>query len=106
MTKIEKELYKKLSLIVDRYIKLNTSFIDIKRYLNGKNLNIIITELYDIEYQYLKQNNGKNEKDFKKLVKYYLSILLKDRELKIKEDIEKLNNIKKFENINSIKNKK
>lgn len=98
MTNIEKELYKKLSLIIDRYIDLDTSFINIKKYFNSKNLNIIIEELYDIEFKYIKQNKNKDFKDFKKLVITYINMLLKDRELKIKDDNEKLKNIMKFSN--------
>ena len=77
---INNELKDKLSLIVDRYLQLKTPFKNIKKYLLGKNFNIILKELSLIEEMYLIQNKDKNFNDFKKLAKDTIKLLLKDRQ--------------------------
>jgi len=97
---IDKEIRYKISLIVDRYLQLKTSFKNIKKYLLGKGFNIILNDLLLIEEIYFKQNTGKNFDDFKKLVKNILIILLKDRQYYLldKQNNESLNYLKSYEN--------
>lgn len=76
---IDKEINKKLNLIVDRYLKLDIPFNDIKKYLTGKNINTVIDELSELEILYLKKNNDKKNNDFKLLIKDKLINILKDR---------------------------
>jgi hypothetical protein len=102
---IEKEIEKKLSLIVDRYLNLNISFNDLKKYLTGKNIQIVINELLYLETIYLKQNKDKNSKFYKNLIKDKIIKILKDREFEYKDKNESMKYIKLYENyLNTFKN--
>jgi hypothetical protein len=94
---INKEIEKKLNLIIDRDLFNKLSIKDIRKFYNYKNnINIIINELSDIEYQWIKSNKTKNYNDFKKLIKEKIKMILLDREYAIKD----LKYIKKYINFN------
>lgn len=98
MENIEKDIEKKLNLIVDRYLKLNISFNDIKKYLTGKNIKTVIDELTDLETIYIKRSNDKTGKDFDILVKDKIINILKDRQYDYMDKNESMKYIKYFEN--------
>jgi len=95
---IERELRNKISLIVDRYLLLNISFKDVRKYLIGKNFNIILKELSVIEEMYLMGNGDKTYKDFKILVKDIMITTLKDRKYHLLDNKQKSTIVKKYEN--------
>jgi hypothetical protein len=69
----------KLNKIVDRYVKLGLSLKNIKKYLLGKNIKIVLDEIPELESSYLIKNKDKTRKDFIKLVKDKLRNILRDR---------------------------
>jgi len=98
MEKIENQIEKQLNIIIDRYLKLNTSIKNIKKYLIGKNIKTIIDELYSLETIYLKRYSDKSAKDFKNFVKDMIINILKDREYYYRDKNESMKHIKFFEN--------
>lgn len=78
MKKIEKKIEKQVNIIVDRYLSLNISIKEVKKYLTGKNFSLLIDELSDLEEEYIR-STGKNASDFRLVVKNILIDALKDR---------------------------
>jgi len=93
---IDNEIEKKVSQIVDRYLKLETPIKNIKKYLTGKNIKIIIDELYDLEIIYLDTKKDKNNKDFKNLVKQKIIKTLMDRKYADMDKSESLFHLKTY----------
>jgi len=96
MERIENQVEKQLNIIIDRYLKLNTSIKNIKKYLTGKNISTIIDELYNLETIYLKRYSDKNSKDFKNFVKKTIINILKDREYYYRDKNESMKYLKSF----------
>lgn len=100
MIDIDKNIDKKLNLIVDRYLKLNIPFKDIEKYLTGKNIDKIINELSELEIKYFNKHKDDNKKDFKKIIKNKIKDILKDRKYNYMDSSESLKYLKLFDNIN------
>jgi hypothetical protein len=96
MTNIDKEIDKKLNLIVDRYLKLNIPFKNVKNYLTSKNIDKVINELTELETIYLKKHEDKNNKDFKLIIKDKIINILKDRKYNYMDKNENLKHLNIF----------
>ncbi len=94
--KIENQIEKQLNIIVDRYERRNIPIKDFNKTVI-RDINSILKELSYIEALYLKKDN-KDDRDFKKLVKDILLMVLRDRKYSRLDKGEKVNeNFEDFE---------